>query len=175
MEVQVSRLALVLHCLWQPGDVGLPVHRERLAGATVLGDYFRSHANRALCHFDRSTAAGGAATAERVWLALIRDGGGWIDKTELRRRLGNNYPAAEVDAALATLRDQGRAEGQKVPGHTKPFDQWRGRTTDSAYALSQAGIRIWVCAGCGTARSRDATPCPACGAMTGRWQLKENG
>ncbi len=121
---QAARLALVLHCLWNPDDPARMVPRERVEDGIALAEYFRAHAHRALRHFGASPAPCFAGLSGRV-LRLLERRADWVTRTELHRALGNGVKAAELDDALAALESGGRAKRGTVRTATKGAETWR--------------------------------------------------
>ncbi len=121
---QAARLALVLHCLWNPDDPARMVARERVEDGIALAEYFRAHAHRALRHFGASPAPCFAGLPGRVLRVLDRRED-WVTRTELHRALGNGVKAAELDEALIALEAAGRVERGTVQTATKGVERWR--------------------------------------------------
>ena len=122
---QIARVAAVLHALHDPDDPGRAVTADTIEGAVEVIEYFRAHSARMLAALGSPGGSRAVAVPDRVVRALDRDGGGWVARTTLHRRLGNSVAAATLGTALAQLTAAGRVESRIVPTDGHPREEWR--------------------------------------------------
>ena len=123
MDSQAARLALVLHCLADPGAKSAVLDQATMEGALELAGYFRAHARRVLPAF--GAVPSGNPLARRV-LSALEDAGGLVTTTEIHHRLGNGANAAELRAILKGLEVDGVVESNTVRGRPgPPATEWR--------------------------------------------------
>lgn len=125
---QAARLALVLHCLWQPDPDADTLSREAMEDAIALAEYHRAHALRVLAHFSAVGSGGFAGLPQRVLRHLERAaerGDPLVTRTTLHRALGNSVRADDLTGALAELERAGVVAGQRIETGGKPAEAWR--------------------------------------------------
>ncbi len=125
---QCARIALVLHALHHPHDLGREVGEGTVLDAIAVVEYFRNHLARVLPAFGASGASSGRGSAGlmgRVMRILQDGGGGWISRTELHRRLGGSVEAGALSVALTSLAAAGKAATRSVPTGARAREEWR--------------------------------------------------
>jgi hypothetical protein len=120
---QVARLALVLHCLTHPEDPRRPLSAETMDGAIDLGEYFRAHAHRVQAKFGLAAPTPIVRLEARIVSALEREGGG-ASRRRLHALLGGHVPAANLTAALESLKQQGIVTCHTLETVSKPAEVW---------------------------------------------------
>jgi hypothetical protein len=129
LDVQVARLALVLHALAHPDRYErMPVTVETMLAAIELGEYFRSHAHRAFSRFGVASHGRQAGLPARLLRILRAQPGSWLSRTALHHELDRNVAAADRDAALEALAADGLAEHRSVSPSERggrPGEEWR--------------------------------------------------
>jgi hypothetical protein len=115
-EAQVVRLS----CLYALLDCSDVVRRVHLEAAIVLWRYCEDSAS-----FIFGKPSDDPLLAERI-LAMLREAPEGLTKTEIHERLGRNKKSAEIDRALATLVQEGKARFLVEPhdGPGRPAKRW---------------------------------------------------
>jgi hypothetical protein len=112
-EAHVVRLALLYALL----DEQTTIHLAHLNAALALWDYATRSAAWALAD------ATGDAVAEQIHAALLAAPDG-LTRTQLRDLFQRNTPAVNIDQALTTLAQAGRAHRQRHTTGGRPADIW---------------------------------------------------
>ena len=131
-EAQVLRLAMV----YALADGSPIVEPEHLEAALAVWRYCEASAAMI---FGGST---GASLDDRILEAITSSPG--ISRRDLHRRLANHCPAGELVAALARLRDGGRAHDRRESTGGRPAECWWPglvRTNEQSLAGSTPGNR----------------------------------
>lgn len=130
-DVQLARLALVLHVLAHDDPDAADVSVDTLRAAIELVEYHLAHARAvaqrlgAACNAPRT---GHGSTLRQRIVARLQETGGWMSASDLARGLGGHIPATERDAELDRLEADGLVQRRiKESGELggRPAVQWR--------------------------------------------------
>jgi hypothetical protein len=139
---QVARLALVLHCLHWPTDIGRPVSLATMQDAIALWRYFHDHYRRALAIARGPSPPVAPAPAvperlagsppdreqqvvERILVLLGERGAAGVSRANLTRALAWFAPAPDVSAALHRLEQEGRIHREQAETRGRPAEMLR--------------------------------------------------
>jgi len=130
-DVQLARLALVLHVLEHDDPDAVDVSVETLRAAIELVEYHLAHA-RAVAHrlgvAGNTPRTGHGSTLRQRIVARLEEHGGWVSASDLAKGLGGHIPAPERDAELDRLEADGLVQRRiKESGELggRPAVQWR--------------------------------------------------
>lgn len=144
LDGQLARVALVLHCLWNPDEPGVLLSDSTMQAAIAVVEFFRAHLELVLPLIVESSNAAPVGLSTRILSYLrrqdLRDAEGWVSRSDLYRRLGN-VAAQDLKDALAELRDRGAVESTMKPTDTKPAELWRIVSADSIRIPTTPKIR----------------------------------
>jgi hypothetical protein len=158
---QVLRIALVLHCLWYPGDMTKPVGADTMYAAIDVIEYLRKHLVRILPRFAATGSLKEAGIEARVMRVLNKHNGEWVARRALQKGLGNSVSADELTSVLKAMEAQGRIETRTVATGARPREECRSLTMDNsnnehmnksedADGGSSSASRTYVHPACGT-------------------------
>ena len=122
-EAHTIRLALIYALLDGQHDI----QTQHLHAALALGDYTQRSARWALGH------ATGDPLAEQIHAALMRSPDG-LTRTQLRDLLNRNPDTHQLDRALATLAEHGKARPHRVLTAGRPAELWTATPPDTSAA-----------------------------------------
>lgn len=177
---QLSRLALVLHCLAYPRQPNtVPLTAGTMAAAIRITEYFRAHGHAVLARFEAAQPVRHAGLQVRIADILRRAGGAWQSTRDLYRALGGNVGADELHGALDALVAGGRVE--EAPGEGegpgRRGQRWRYRAEHDAPRANEQKSKCdtehesgCICSFCSFARTgekAEQAPTPAGGAISG--------
>lgn len=130
-DVQLSRLALVLHVLAHDDPNAVDVSAETLRAAIELVEYHIAHARavaQRLGVASNTPRTGHGSTLRQRIVARLQEHGDWMSASDLAKGLGGHIAAADRDAELDRLEADGLVQRRvKASGDLggRPAVQWR--------------------------------------------------
>lgn len=134
-DVQLARLALVLHVLEHDDPDAVDVSVQTLRAAIDLVEYHLAHARavaQRLGVAGNTPRTGHGSTLRQRIVARLLEHGGWMSASDLAKGLGGHVPAPERDAELDRLEAEGLVQRRiKASGELggRPAVVWRYHVT----------------------------------------------
>lgn len=134
LDSQLARIALILHCLWNPDDPRVMLQAETMRAAIAVAEFFRTHLDRVLPLLSNPRNAGMPSVDMRILRHLRntenQNADGWVARSVLYNRL-RNVEASAFSDALERLATAGAIESRTNATATKPAEAWRIREQTS--------------------------------------------
>lgn len=137
LPVHAARIALVLHALWHPDNLGVPLAAETMRHAIDLTEAFRTTSHRLCIRTSDDPATGDQRTLTLTTAILdalrtatatatSEDEAGWLTRTALYERTGRPQPH-QLTTALDSLAEELVLESRRItpPTGRKPATVWR--------------------------------------------------
>lgn len=134
-DVQLARLALVLHVLAHDDPDAIDVSAETMRAAIELVEYHLAHARavaQQLGVAGNTPRTGHGSTLRQRIVARLQEHGGWMSASDIAKALGGHILAPERDAELDQLEADGLVQRRiKASGELggRPAVVWRYHVT----------------------------------------------
>ncbi|TDB38230.1 MAG: DUF3987 domain-containing protein [Actinobacteria bacterium] len=129
-DVQLARLALVLHVLAHDDPNASAVSVDTMFGAAELVEYHFAHARAVVQRLGvavNTAHTGRGSTLRQRVIARLQKHGGWMSATDIAKGLGGHIPAAVRDQELARMEAEGHVRRRVRPSGDlggRPAVQW---------------------------------------------------